>query len=632
MDRRNFMARLGAASLAAGAGGARGQIKRPNILWISCEDISPHLGCYGDPLARTPHLDQLAAQGVRYTHAYTNAGVCAPSRSGIMSCCWPPSLGSNNMRCRATPPAFVQGFPTLLREAGYYCTNNSKTDYNFPVPKGAWDESSGQAHWKHRAPGQPFFAVFNDTVCHESGPRLRGEAYEKRAARLTPEQRRDPAEFDNLPPIYPDTPEARRDWMQLYELITAMDSRAGQLLQELEEAGLAAETIVFFWSDHGNGFPRAKRWLYETGTHVPLLVRIPEPFRVGGQGTPGTVDDRLLAMLDLGPTVLNLAGVNVPEFMAGQPFLGPDLPPARDYVFGARDRMDERYDLIRAVRDKQYRYLRNYEPWKPYDQRIGYAEQGNIMKELRRLQAAGQLNEDQARFFAAHKPIEELYDVDADPFELHNLADDPAHRATLSRLRGVLDTWMMDSRDTGLLTEPELMARTGRAGSGWDILHNAEGGRLLQRLMAIAGQAALTTPAAVAACLEALRDVDPAVRYWAVIGLANQGRDAALHRGAIDQAAQDEAAVVRLAAARALVAIGEVPAALGIVEREARDRMEAVRLHAMLLLDDLGPAARPLLPTVREQAQRKPADYAVRAAQQVLANLGETVEAAAGDD
>jgi len=568
---------------------------------------------------------------VRYTGAYTNAGVCAPSRSGIMSGCWPPSLGSNNMRCRATLPPFVQGFPTLLREAGYYCTNNSKTDYNFPVPKAAWDESSGRAHWRNRAPGQPFFAVFNDTVCHESGPRLRGAAYQQRAARLKPADRRDPAEFDNLPPIYADTPESRRDWAQLYELITAMDIRAGQLLKELDDAGLADSTIVFFWSDHGDGFPRAKRWLYETGTHVPLIVRIPEALRLDGQAVPGSVDGRLLAMLDLGPTVLNLAGIDVPEFMAGQPFLGPDLPPAREYVFGARDRMDERYDLIRAVRDKRFRYLRNWEPWKPYDQTIGYAEQGNILKELRRLHQAGQLNADQSRFFAAQKPVEELYDVDADPFELRNLADDPAHQGTLARLRGVLEAWMLDIRDTGLLTEPELMARTRQAGSGWEILHNPAGEQLLKRLM-LAADLAARGPSAVAKLLPSLRDPDPAVRYWALIGLANLGRDAANFRKELDRATGDEAAVVRLAAARALVSAADVPAALGILERELNNGAEAVRLHAMLLLEDLGEAARPLLATIREQAAKQPVDYAVRAAQQVLANLGDKVGAAAGED
>jgi len=621
MDRRDFVARMSAATLAAGAGRATAQARRPNILWISCEDISPHLGCYADRLARTPNLDKLATEGVRYTHAYTNAGVCAPSRSGMMSCCWPPSLGSNNMRCRATLPPFVEGYPTLLREAGYYCTNNSKTDYNFPVPKGAWDESSGQAHWKNRAAGQPFFAVFNDTVCHESGPRLRGEAYQKRVARLKPDQRRDPAEFDNLPPIYANTPESMLDWKQLYELITAMDIRAGQLLKEIDDAGLADETIVFFWSDHGNGLPRAKRWLYETGTHVPLIVRIPEALRVDGQGVPGAVDDRMLAMLDLGPTVLNLAGVAVPEFMAGQPFLGPNLKPAREYIFGARDRMDERYDLIRAVRDKQYRYIRNYEPWKPYDQRINYAEQGNILKELRRLHEAGQLNADQERFFAAHKPIEELYDAEADPFELHNLADDPKHQATLNRLRGVLSAWMLDIRDTGLLTEPELMARTKQAGSGWDILHNPEGEELLKRLM-VAADLAARGPAALPKLLPSLKDADAAVRYWAVTGIANLGRDAANFRKEIDHATGDEAAVVRIAAARALVAAGDVPAALAILGRELKDGAEAVRLHAILLLEDLGETARPMLDTVREHAGRKPVDYAVRAAQQVLGNLG----------
>ena len=620
LDRRGFMAGLGAGALA-GATRSSGQVlRRPNILWISCEDISPHLGCYGDALARTPNLDRLATEGVRYTHAYTNAGVCAPSRSGIMSCCWPPSLGSNNMRCRALLPDFVQGFPTLLREAGYYTTNNVKTDYNFPVPKGAWDESSNKAHWKNRPEGQPFFAVFNYTVCHESGPRLRGEAYAKRSAALPAEHRRSPDEFDNLPPIYADTPESKLDWAQLYELITIMDGQAGARLKEIDEAGLADETIVIWWSDHGDGLPRAKRWLYETGTHVPMIARIPEAFRVNGQGEPGTVDDRMIAMLDLGPTTLNLAGVKVPEFMAGQPFLGPALPPAREYIYGARDRMDERYDLIRMVRDKQFRYLRNWEPWKPYDQWISYAEQGNILKELRRLHEAGQLNADQERLFAAHKPIEELYDAEADPFELHNLAGDPKHADTLARLRAELERWMLDIRDTGLLTEPELVARAPQAGSGWAILHEAGGEVLLQRLMTVADLAA-RGPEALPKLVEALDDPDAAVRYWAVTGIANQGRDAGQFRFAISQAATDEAPVVRIAAARAMVAMGDVASALAVIEPVLAANSEPVRLHAMLLLDDLGGAAAPLADTIREAAGRKPVDYPARVAQKIVAAL-----------
>jgi len=218
---------------------------RPNILWISCEDISPQLGCYGDPHARTPVLDALASRGVRYTNAYTVAGVCAPSRSGIITGMYPSALGTGYMRCRAQLPPFVKCFSEYLREAGYYCTNNAKTDYQFVHPPSAWDDCSRTGHWRNRAPGQPFFSVFNLEITHESQYRTRGEEYAEKSARLKPADRQDPDALTTLPPYFADAPETRRDWAQYYELITVMDYRAGDLLAQLEEEGLADDTIVF---------------------------------------------------------------------------------------------------------------------------------------------------------------------------------------------------------------------------------------------------------------------------------------------------------------------------------------------------------------------------------------------------
>ncbi|MHC5058364.1 MAG: sulfatase family protein, partial [Planctomycetota bacterium] len=349
VTRRDALRGIAAAGVAAAlvplaALTALAAEKRPNILWISCEDISPHLGCYGDRFAKTPNLDQLASEGIRYTRAYTVAGVCAPSRSGIITGMYPSTLGSQHMRCKATLPDFVRGFPEYLRKAGYYTTNCSKTDYNAKIPSGLWDESSRKAHWKKRPKGKPFFAVFNHTGTHESTMRAltppRG---------LKPGEKQDPAALD-LPPHYPDTPNSRQNLARAYETTTVLDHLVAGWLKELDDAGLADDTIVFFWSDHGDGLPRGKRWLYETGTHVPLIVRIPEKFRAAGQGVPGTVDERLVNFIDLGPTVLNRAGVDVPKHMQGRAFLGADLPPAHEYIFGARCRIDERYDIIRTAR------------------------------------------------------------------------------------------------------------------------------------------------------------------------------------------------------------------------------------------------------------------------------------------
>ncbi len=325
---------------------------RPNILWITCEDMSPNMGCYGDTFAHTPNLDALAARGIRYTHAFSTSGVCAPSRSCLITGVYPSSLGTHFMRCRGELPEFIRCYSEYLRKAGYYCTNNSKTDYNFVHPRSAWDESSAKAHWRNRKPGQPFFAIFNNTDTHESKIRSRGAEFARLTARLKPEQRHDPAKV-KLPPYHADTPEARRDWANDYDLITAMDIESGDLLKQLDEDGVAEDTIVFFYSDHGVGLQRSKRWLYDSGMRVPLIVHFPKKFQHLAPLPSGSVTDRLVSFVDFAPTLLSLAGVPTPMHMQGVAFLGPKAGPPREYVYGIRDRMDERHDIIRAVRDQR---------------------------------------------------------------------------------------------------------------------------------------------------------------------------------------------------------------------------------------------------------------------------------------
>jgi uncharacterized sulfatase len=585
-SRRGFLTQ-GAWPLIA----ARAAISaRPNILWISCEDTGPQLGCYGDPHAATPTLDRLAAQGVRYTRAHTVAGVCAPSRSGIITGMYPSTLGSHYMRCRIELPESVRCFPEYLRQAGYYCSNNSKTDYNFSPPPAAWDESSGKAHWRQRARNQPFFSVFNILCTHESQVRLRGPAYAKATARLKPGDRRDAARLP-LPPYYPGTPESRRDWANYYELVTAMDYQAGDRLRELEQDGLLEDTIVFFWGDHGVGLPRAKRWLYEASTHVPLIVRIPEKFRAAGQGAPGAADARLVSFIDLAPTVLNLAGVEVPPHMQGRAFLGPNLPAPRRYVFGARDRMDERYDTIRAVSDGRYRYIRNFEPYTPWTQPLNYAEQGNILKEMRRLRGEGKLAGPALEFMADRKPVEELYDVREDPWCIRNLAGVKAHRGAEARLRKALDDWMFETRDLGLIPEPVVAERGARLGSRYAIFAQPGAESYRKRLRAAADKANRgATPAEFEA---ELRDPDEAIRYWAVSGMAH-GREKPL--GRLRAAMRDSSAVVRVVAARAM---GDDDA-VKLLEAELANSNEWVRLRAAIALDELGIASAGLRNAARD--------------------------------
>ena len=575
---------------------------RPNILWLSCEDISAHLGCYGYPNATTPNVDRLAAQGTRYSHAFVTAGVCAPCRSAIITGMYQTSLGTQHMRCSATLPPHVKPFPTYLREAGYYCTNNSKQDYQFKTPKGVWDESSGKAHWKNRPDDKPFFAVFNYTGCHESG--IASESKYKSVTKGLKKHDR-AVTAKSLPPYYPDTPATRDDWGRYYDVITAMDRWVGEHLAALEDAGLAENTIVVYWSDHGVGLPRAKRWLYDSGLHVPLVVRIPEKYRRDGQGMPGSVSDELVSLIDLGPTAMNLAGIKIPAYMQGRAFLGGKLTPARDYVYGARDRMDERYDIIRAVRDQRFKYIRNYEPFKTYYQYMNTPEQGRTMSEIRRVQADGSASAGVAQFLTPSKAKEELYDTQVDPHEMHNLAADPAHRKTLERLRQAHLDWVLETRDLGLIPEAEINARQGKLGSAWAILSGPESGTLVNRVRD-AASLSLEGEDAIPQMIDTLKDSDAAVRYWAAIGLGNLGKQAVTSAPFLRRVLKDDSENVRVAAARALCRMELPDEALPVLVDVLDNGSQWARVHASNVLDETDDQARSVLAAMkRNKAYRK---------------------------
>ncbi|MEZ4700261.1 MAG: sulfatase [Rhodothermales bacterium] len=392
------------------------QAQQPNIVWISVEDMSPHLGAYGDAVARTPNLDRLANEGVRYTRVFTTAAVCAPSRSAIITGMYQTTIGTHHHRTSheaeglptpysAVPPPHVKAFTEYLRAAGYYTTNNAKTDYQFaPIgdqrqPLTAWDESGPAAHWRNRPnQDQPFFSVFNYTGTHESRVWPRdGQPIVTDTALVT------------VPPYYPDEPVVREDLARMYDNIAAMDDWVGMILDDLRAEGLANNTIVMFWSDHGDGMPRAKRWLYDSGLHIPLIVRWP------GRLAGGGVDDQLVSAIDLAPTVLAIAGVPLPVHLQGRPFLGRTNTPARDVVFAARDRHDEAYDRVRAVRDRRFKYIQNFYPDLPYVQFLPYENRNETMKLLLRFHAENRLTGAQKLWFRSSRPPEELYDTEADP-------------------------------------------------------------------------------------------------------------------------------------------------------------------------------------------------------------------------
>lgn len=442
---------------------------RPNIVWVSAEDMGPRVGAYGDEVARTPNIDQLATEGVRYTRAFTTAGVCSPSRAAIITGMHQSSIGAHHMRTLSgapfapppapysvVPPHYVKTFTEYLRAAGYYTSNNVKEDYQFETPFTAWDESSKTAHWRNRPdPDQPFFAVFNFTTTHESrvwpNPRAAAEAMgfnNPNAPTSLPPLVTDPNAVD-VPPYYPDTPVVRRDIAQQYDNIARMDEQVGEILQQLEEDGLVENTIVFFWSDHGDGLPRHKRWVYDSGLHVPVIVRAP------GYLDPNTTDDQLMSFIDLAPTVLSLARVEPPVHMQGRAFLGhyANNKPLHNHIYAARDRFDEQYDMVRAVRDRQYKYIRNYYPQQPYVLWMAYPNVNATMQELFRLHAAGELEGPQTLWMSDTRPVHELYDINADPYEVNNLAYDPAYANVLTQLQRELDTWMNDIGDMGHLSE-----------------------------------------------------------------------------------------------------------------------------------------------------------------------------------
>ena len=584
---------------------------RPNILWLSCEDISAHLGCYGYPLATTPHLDQFAQEGVRYKNAFVCAGVCAPCRSTIITGMYQTSIGTHHMRCKAQLPDHIRPFTFGLRDAGYYCTNNSKEDYQFKTPKKTWDVSSRKAHWKNRPDkSQPFFSVFNFTGCHESGI-ADSSKYAKVTAGLKKHDREAVA-AESLPPYYPPTKRVKEDWGRYYDTVTAMDVWFGEKLQELEDAGIADDTIVIFWSDHGVGLPRAKRWLYDSGMHVPLLVRIPKKYRVQKQGEPGTVSDQLVSLMDLGPTTLNLAGVEIPSNMFGKSFLGPNCPPPREYVFGARDRMDERYDIIRAVRDKRFKYIRNYEPYKTFYQYMNTPEKGATMREIRRVAAEGNLTGAAKLFMAPEKANEELYDTQSDPHELQNLTNKPEMQSVLQRMRAAHLDWVTRTGDLGLVPEPEIAAREKILGSSHAVLTQPDpaGSAPLINRLRDAAAASLAGDTAKDNMLQHTDDTDAAVRYWGAIGLGNIASDQLATQNNVtqrlQQLLQDPSNVVRVAAGRALCRLKMPDQALPVMADVLDNGTQWERLHAAIALDEIDQQAMPVLAIMkRNKAYRE---------------------------
>ena len=567
---------LAAVSLLQGCADKR-PAGLPNILWITSEDNSPLAGCYGDEFATTPNMDMLASQGFMYTHAYANAPVCAPTRNTILTGVYASSGGHQPMRSQYPKPDMVKPYPVYLREAGYYCTNNVKEDYNLPGNQtaGIWDESSRNAHYKNRKPGQPFFAVFNSTISHESSLHKR-----------TPleELRHDPQKV-KLPPYHPDIPDMRHDWAQYYDKIEDMDAWFGTILQELEESGEAENTIVFYYGDHGGVLARSKRFVYESGTRVPFIVRIPEKYKyLFPAKKAGSKVDRLISFVDLVPTLLSIAGIPVPEYLQGNAFLGDQKTPDPEYAYMFRDRMDERFDMCRAVRDQKFRYIKNYMPYRPHGQFLDYLWNAPSVKAWEEAFRNGQCNEVQSRFWLP-KPAEELYDTENDPWEVNNLAGDPAYADVLQRMRTECTNWLVRIRDTGVIPESDRFARADGK-PVYDFFRNPE--LPYSEIVEAANLASSAKPTDIETLKGYVKHSDSGIRYWGITGLLILGEDARSAIPLLAEAVEDPYPAVAAAASEALYRLGEKEPALKTLRRILVESDEMGRCYAMNVVDCTG--------------------------------------------
>lgn len=563
--------------------------KRPNILWITSEDNSPtYLGCYGNKHATTPTLDKLSEEGVTYDNAFSNATVCAPSRFTIIEGMYASTCGTQHMRSNNDIPGEFRFFPEYLRKAGYYCTNNRKEDYNIDKDKWrenvarAWDESSKRAHYKNRKKGQPFFAVFNTGLSHEH--------------KIHYQLLKEDGEFVHNPdsleiaPYHPDLPEIRKCYAQYYDYITEMDQWVGKLLNELEESGLSENTIVFYFSDHGGVLPRSKTYIFESGTRVPLIIKFPEKYQHLAPRKPGSRDSRLVSFVDLASTILSLAGVEIPGHMQGNAFLGEQKTKEPEYIHFFRGRDDENYDMLRAVRTKKYRYIRNYMPHRLYGMHGWYLWRTSAVRAWEEAYRNGQCNEIQSRYWCTKESPEELYDITLDPHNVNNLAGDPQYQNVLIELRKENQRWITENRDAGFLPEA-MMIELAADKTVYELTHSKD--FPFEKIFSTAEMATEENPAYLPELFKRLTDSHPGVRYWAATGCAVLGDKALEAAPQLKKMLEDPYGNNRVAAAEALCRMGITDKSLQTLVDEMNNSTQMVPLHAVNVLRSLGNVALP---------------------------------------
>lgn len=518
---------------------------KPNILWLTCEDNNVNwVGCYGNPFADTPNIDKLAKEGFQYMHCYSNAPVCAPQRSTWITGIHAISMGTHPMRSRyPIPHDKIKYYPDLLKQAGYYVGNARKTDYNIGGrPDGeAWD--TNKVNWNTLKAQQPFFMVINSTKSHES--RAFGDINN---TTHSPDKVR-------LAKYHPDIPDMRKNYAHYHDAVKNMDADIGNALAELEKAGLAENTIVIHNSDHGGVITRSKRFLFNSGTHCPLIIRIPEKFKQLRPGRVGSKVDDIVSFVDMPKTWLSICGIKPPAYMQGKVFLGPDSE-TRDYHVSFRTRMDERCDNVRAIRDQKFLYIRNYMPYAPWGQHLNYLWNMKATLAWEAYHKAGKTNAITGRFFGT-KPMEELYDTTVDPDNVHNLIDDPQYSNEVKRLSEKLDEWQLKHYDSGLLPESEIVKRSEECGKTiYEMVRDPK----LYNLKGYQKAAALAlerNPENLKTFYKNLEDKDSGIRYWAIVGCFNLQPDASLDMDIIRKSLTDDSDHVRVMAAWILYRDGD---------------------------------------------------------------------------
>jgi N-sulfoglucosamine sulfohydrolase len=578
----------------ASCGDYQNEPDRPNILWITHEDLSPIYGCYGDEYSRTPNIDRLAEKGHMFTQAFSNAPICAPARSTLITGMYATSLGTQHLRSEIPVPENLKILPEVLREAGYYTTNNVKTDYNFD-PAGRWDELSNEAHWRNRPDGKPFFSVFNFMITHEGPTNALRESDTEQL-----DQHRDPDQAQ-LPPYIPDSPKMREIWAHMYDLLTVFDNGVGELLQQLEEDGLSENTIVFVFSDHGHGLPGHKRWLNNAGLQVPFVLYAPEKYRHLVENLTGPVVDQMVGFVDFAPAVISLVGAEVPEMMQGRNFLGRNVVP-KEYIYGYRDRADDCYEMSRSVYDGRYLYVRHFMPQLPYWQDAVIFNKGGSYEEINALRKKGNLPEPTLDWFK-RKPVEQLFDLKNDRWEQNNLIYNGEYAGLVDTLRSKLDRWMIGYYDTGLIEEGEYMTMAANQNTSvFEAVRQFTSGDYARFTEAAQRVGKVSDPRDL---IPALEDESSIVRFWALVAVDAFDGDVSGVDAQLKKLLNDEAWSVAGKAAEIRIKRFGDNEAYRVLEEKLKLDFEPVVLQAAISTRLLGEKAGPLLPAIQNDIMPK---------------------------